>query len=172
MGEGYHAHDTRLQRDVALKLLHPNPEAGSESGTEGAARLLREARSVTALEHPNVITIHDVGEIVEPESLRGTPYIAMELIKGKSLRECLLEPPAPMFTRIAWLTGAANGLAAAHRAGIVHRDVKPENIMVRDDGTVKVLDFGIAKRSYPSTLVDPTSSSEAQLLPKISTQGV
>jgi serine/threonine protein kinase/tetratricopeptide (TPR) repeat protein len=170
MGEVYRAHDTRLQRDVALKILHTEASSGMTTG--GAARLLREARSVAALEHPNIITIYDVGEIAEPETLRGTPYIAMELIRGKSLRDIITGPTASLAARVGWLVGAAQGLAAAHKHGIVHRDVKPENIMVREDGVVKVLDFGIAKRSYSTAAVDPTSSTEAQLLPRLSTKGV
>ena len=116
MGEVYRAHDLRLARDVALKILRGDLLGTGPSSAAGAARMLAEARNIAALEHPNVVTIHDVGEIHEPVELRGTPYIAMELIKGRSLRE-LMTTDAPMQQRIAWLADAARALDAAHRAG-------------------------------------------------------
>ena len=167
MGEVFHAFDTRLERNVALKLLHAETEAASTAGnlavSNGVARMLREARAAAALEHPNVISIYDVGEVQEPASLRGTPFLAMELIKGSSLRVFGQDRSVPYAERLRWLIDIAKALGAAHAQGLVHRDVKPENVMIRQDGVVKVLDFGIAKRSYSS--VDPAQSTESRLLP-------
>src|SRR5207245_1395973 len=157
------ARDTRLQRHVALKIMQPetagaDSASGSKSG--GAARLLREAQSAAALEHPNVVTIFEVGEIQGPGEEAGRPFIAMELVKGRTLRTLVGDARVPIAERLRWLTDIARALAAAHRAGLVHRDIKPENVMVRDDGVVKVLDFGLAKRSAgPSTSL--SSSTEA-----------
>jgi serine/threonine-protein kinase len=173
MGEVYRARDTRLERDVALKILQPAPDgSGHDSSTGGAARMLREARAAAALEHPNVVAVYDVGTIEEPAELRGSPYIAMELIRGKSLRSFVGDAAVPMAERVRWVADAARALGAAHKAGLVHRDIKPENVMVRDDGVVKVLDFGIAKRWQQETAIDPTSSTEAQVLPSVTTKGI
>jgi serine/threonine-protein kinase len=173
MGEVYRARDTRLERDVALKVLQLAPDgSGPDASTGGAARMLREARSAAALEHPNVVAVYDVGTIEEePPELRGSPYIAMELIRGKSLRAFIGNAGVPMADRVRWLAEAARALGAAHKAGLVHRDVKPENVMVRDDGAVKVLDFGIAKR-WQQEAIDPTSSTEAQVLRSVTSKGV
>jgi hypothetical protein len=159
MGEVYRARDPKLARDVALKVLRT--EAGLS--TEGSARLFREARAVAALSHTNVLAVFDVGEVQEPESLRGLAYIAMELVVGRSLRSYLGDDTVPLEQRIGWLRDAARGLEAAHNAGIVHRDVKAENVMIRSDGVVKVLDFGIARRAAVSA--DPWSSTEGHSLP-------
>jgi serine/threonine-protein kinase len=162
MGEVYRARDTRLQRDVALKILR-----AVESETTGplaAERILREARAAAALEHPNVIGIYDVGEMVLPGETEGTAYIAMELIKGRSLRTLVGDVSVPMTERVRWLSDAARALGAAHKAGLVHRDVKPENVMLRDDGVVKVLDFGVAKRAPPSASIPPGLSTAGQVL--------
>jgi serine/threonine-protein kinase len=133
MGSVYRAVDGTLQRPVALKLLRPDI---ATSG--GAERLLREARAAAAIEHANAVTVHDVGEVGD------TRYIAMELVVGRSLRAYVGDATVPIATRVRWLTDVARALDAAHARGLVHRDVKPENVMVRDDGAVKVLDFGIA----------------------------
>lgn len=139
MGAVYRAHDMRLNRAVAIKVLRvPSGNAGAAAA---AARLLREARSVAALDHPNAVTIYDVGEV------DGSPYIAMELVAGRTLRDCASDAQVSWTTKLRWLVDVARALGAAHRAGIVHRDVKPENVMVRSDGHVKVLDFGIARRT-------------------------
>jgi tetratricopeptide (TPR) repeat protein len=172
MGEVYCAHDDRLQRNVALKILRPpaDDEHRVARTTGGSARLLREARAAAALEHPNVVNIYDVGEVQEPASLRGTTFLAMELIRGKTLREFVGDTSIPMSQRMGWLIDIARALAAAHKCGLVHRDIKPENVMIRDDGVVKVLDFGIAQRSRPP--VDPTSSTEGLVLPTNTTAGL
>ena len=144
MGEVYRALDTRLNRVVALKLWHPGEGA---SATE-ARSLLREARAASALNHPNIVIIHELGETPE-----GGQYIVQEFIEGRTLRELVADGlTVPQLTGIA--VQVARALAAAHAAGIVHRDIKPDNIMVRADGYVKVLDFGIAhvyERSSEST---------------------
>jgi serine/threonine-protein kinase len=166
MGEVYRARDTRLQRNVALKILHPQASSAGASGeaSSGAARMLREARAAAALDHPNVVAIFDVGQIEAPEELKGTTFLAMELIKGHSLRKYSGDLGVPMAERVRWLVDVARALAAAHRAGLVHRDVKPENVMLREDGLVKVLDFGVAKRAVGAP-VDPTSSTEGYVVP-------
>jgi len=159
MGEVFRARDPKLQREIALKIVRVD----GEWGTEGRARLLREARAIAALSHPNVLSVYDVGEVSEPEALRGLPYIAMELVVGRSLRAFVGDARVPIERRIGWLKDIARGLAAAHDAGLVHRDVKPENVMVREDGVVKVLDFGIARKRLPGA--DVYSTNEGQSIP-------
>jgi serine/threonine protein kinase len=145
MGSVYRAHDTRLQRRVALKVLTADGAEREGRSTGGAARILREARIAAKLEHPNVVAIYDVDEVTEGEHA-GVAYLAMELIEGRSLRACAQDASIPFETRLRWLIEVARGLAAAHDRGLVHRDVKPENVVVRADGVAKVLDFGIAKQ--------------------------
>jgi serine/threonine-protein kinase len=142
MGEVYCARDPRLERLVALKIVR----ADGALGPEGSARLLREARAAAALAGPNVVAIYDVGEVTSEGPLHGLPYIAMELVPGKSLRALVGDAAIPLEKRVGWLLDVARTLGAAHRQGIVHRDVKPENVMIAEDGVVKVLDFGIARR--------------------------
>jgi serine/threonine-protein kinase len=136
MGEVYRALDTRLHRPVALKVLRPDKE---DNATEGPARLLREARSAAALNHANSVSIYELGEA------EGIPYIAMEFVTGRSLKTFVRDDSITVATKLDWLEAAARALWAAHRAGLVHRDVKPSNIMISDEGVVKVLDFGLAK---------------------------
>jgi serine/threonine-protein kinase len=138
MGRVYRAFDPRLHRRVALKILD-----GSTTGTigrdkQGVASILREARAAAALDAPNVVSIYDLGDH------EGVPFLAMELVHGRPLRALVGRREIPMDRRVGWLVQIARALAAAHRAGVIHRDVKPENIMVREDDVVKVLDFGIA----------------------------
>jgi eukaryotic-like serine/threonine-protein kinase len=142
MGVVYRAHDQRLRRDVALKLL-PSEIAGHE---ERRARLLAEARAASALNHPGITTIYEVGE--EGEHL----FIVMELVSGQTLR--LMVSEGPVETRTLTRLGAqiAEALAAAHAHGVVHGDVKPENVIVQTDGRVKLLDFGIARQVARETL--------------------
>ncbi len=136
MGEVYRALDTRLERDVALKIL---PEAfASDPGR--VRRFEREARAASALNHPNIVTVYEVG------SADSLWYIAMELVEGKTLREALAAGMFPLNRLLDIAYQIASGLARAHEAGIVHRDLKPENVMVSGDGLVKILDFGLAKR--------------------------
>ncbi|MGH9842543.1 MAG: protein kinase domain-containing protein [Blastocatellia bacterium] len=139
MGEVWLAEDTRLKRKVALKLL----PAEFTNDAERLRRFEQEALAISALNHPNIITIHEIGE-----SDAGR-FIVMELVAGRTLRAIAAEPVvAPddlIASLIAWGSQLAKALHAAHTAGITHRDIKPENIMVRDDGYVKVLDFGLAR---------------------------
>ena len=166
MGEVYEARDPRLQRNVALKVLRPDRNqagaASTGSGPASATKLLKEARLAAALEHPNVVTIHDVGEIATGE-LAGTTFLAMELVAGETLRAYVGQATLPIETRLRWLRDVASALIAAHARGLVHRDVKPENVMIREDGVVKVLDFGIAKRAAAHTAA--TASTISPLLP-------
>jgi serine/threonine-protein kinase len=134
MGEVYRAFDQKLRRKVALKVLHPDLAV-----PDAAARLVREARAAAALAHPNTIAIYDLGEI------DGTVFLVMELISGASLRAYVGDTTVPVAQKLRWLADIARGLGAAHKAGLVHRDVKPTNVMVSDEGVVKVLDFGLAK---------------------------
>src|SRR5215207_3168549 len=150
MGEVYLASEARLNRRVALKILPPAFVADDER----VARFEREARAVSALNHPNLITIYDLG------SLDGLHYIAMEYVEGQTLRE-LAAGRLKLKEILSVVSQAAEALAAAHRAGVVHRDVKPENIMVRADGYVKVLDFGLAKLLEASPDVGAAAETQA-----------
>ncbi|MGE0133071.1 MAG: alpha/beta fold hydrolase [Blastocatellales bacterium] len=141
MGEVYLANDTQLDRRVALKLL-------SEKYTGNALwlrRFIREAKAASALNHPNIITIHEIGQA------GGIHFIATEYIEGKTLRQHLADGRMKITGAINVAAQVASALAAAHSAGIIHRDVKPENIMLRPDGYVKVLDFGLAKQVEPES---------------------
>ncbi|HWM87414.1 MAG TPA: serine/threonine-protein kinase, partial [Kofleriaceae bacterium] len=134
MGVVYKAHDPDLGRHVALKLLR-----AGDAGGRHALRLEREARAIARLAHPNVVAIHDVGMV------GADLFIAMEYVEGKSLRRWLGSAPRPLHAVLDVLLQAARGLAAAHDAGLVHRDFKPDNVLVGDDGRVRVLDFGLAR---------------------------
>ncbi len=135
MGEVYRARDERLSREVAIKVLPSelSPDA------ERLKRFEKEARSASALNHPNIVTIYDIG------SSEGVSWIAMERVEGTTLRELLARGPLPVRKLFQTAPQIAEGLAKAHEAGIVHRDLKPENVMVTKDGLVKILDFGLAK---------------------------
>jgi tetratricopeptide (TPR) repeat protein len=134
MGELYHARDPELGRDLVVKLL---PRRGVFH-PEAVERFVREARAASALNHPNIVTVYEIGE-----SPAGN-FIAMELIEGRTLREMRSESPS--MSAVARIGAqAARALAVAHQAGIIHRDIKPENVMLREDGYVKILDFGIAQ---------------------------
>jgi serine/threonine protein kinase len=150
MGEVYRARDTRLKREVALKIL-PN---GISHESELGARLGQEARAASRLNHPNIVCVYDFGW----ENSR--PFIVSELVDGESVRAIVARGPMPAAKLIAVGIQIAKGLAAAHSAGIVHRDLKPENIMVAKDGTVKILDFGLAKR-IPQHSVQEDSTAAA-----------
>ena len=136
MGVVYKAEDSRLQRTVALKFLPPSltrdPVAKS--------RFLQEARAASALDHPNICTVYDVGEIDE-----GQLYLSMPAYDGETVKQKIERGPLPVEEAVDIARQAAQGLAKAHRQGIVHRDVKPANLMVTGDGIVKILDFGLAK---------------------------
>ena len=135
MGMVFKARDSQLDRHVALKFL-PAEYAASD---ERLSRFLREARTASALNHPHICTIHALGEH------QSRPFIVMEFVEGQTLRSRIADRPG-VDEAVRWISQVAQALAAAHEAGVVHRDIKPENIMVRDDGYVKVLDFGLARR--------------------------
>lgn len=152
MGEVYLAEDTKLDRQVALKVLLS--EVADDE--DRVRRFVREAKAASALNHPNILTVYEIGETDD-----GTNFIATELIDGKSLRELIAHgTPLPLNTILKIGAQVAEALSAAHHAGIIHRDIKPENIMIRRDGYLKVLDFGLAKLSEtaPETSLteDPT----------------
>lgn len=135
MGDVYHAEDTKLNRQVALKFLASN----LVSENIFRARFIREAQATAALDHPNVITIHEVSEY------KGRPFFAMQLVEGKTLSTMIRDKQLQISEVIDLATQICKGLRAAHKRGIIHRDVKPSNILVDSVGQVKVLDFGIAK---------------------------
>jgi len=155
MGEVYRAKDPRLGRDVAIKIL----SAQRAGDPESMARLVREARLVAALSHPGILTIHDVGEEA------GQFYIVTELLDGGTLRQRLAGGALPWRQALGSATTVASALAGAHARGVVHRDLKPENIFCTIDGTVKILDFGVAKFVAPpdaGTTVGPAASELTQ----------
>jgi serine/threonine protein kinase len=135
MGEVYLARDSVLGRNVALKLL---PQSSLATRT-AMARFWLEARTASALNHPNIMTVYEVGDH------NGRHYIAAEYVEGSTIRRLLANGPLDVDRTLDIACQVAGGLAAAHAAGIIHRDIKPENIMVRPDGFVKILDFGLAK---------------------------
>src|SRR5213593_2474327 len=135
MGEVYRARDTRLGREVAIKVLPPEVVADADR----LRRFEKEARAASSLNHPNIVTIYEV------ERIESTPFIVMELVDGKTLRDLLSEGVLAVRRLLGIAVQIADGLAKAHEAGIVHRDLKPENVMVTKDGLVKILDFGLAK---------------------------
>ncbi len=157
MGVVYRARDARLQRDVAIKVL---PDGFLGPGTPGQAsheRFLREARSASSLNHPNICTIHDVGE------QDGKPYLVMELLHGETLKETLKAGPLPLGQVLEFAIQITRGLEEAHEAGIIHRDIKPANIFIirKQQGAqqAKILDFGLAKQASSSSPADATSDS-------------
>lgn len=148
MGEVYLGHDTILDRAVAIKLIGSRqPDAASRE------RFLIEARAIARLSHPNVITIFRVGTTAD-----GRPFLVQELIRGKSLDRLARPVPSRQLCELA--IGLARGLDAAHRRGILHRDVKPANAMLDEQGTVRLLDFGLAKLTAPELLRDVPASGE------------
>jgi serine/threonine-protein kinase len=137
MGAVYQAFDPHLERDVAVKVMLPQ----IADDPEHKRRFEREARAVARLMHPNVVTVFDLGYHTD-----GSPYIVMELMKGRDLLHVLRQDPPPSLkARLAIVVQVLAGLGHAHKVGIVHRDVKPANIFVNQDGTAKIMDFGVAR---------------------------
>src|SRR5580658_10999308 len=145
MGEIYKARDSRLNRIVAVKVLAP----GRTRDPQRRRRFIQEARAASALNHPNIVTIHDI----LPEG--DTQYMVMEHVSGETLHRIISTGPLPIPQVLQISIQMANALAAAHGAGIIHRDFKPANVMVTGSGLVKILDFGLAK------LVDPTATVQS-----------
>jgi tetratricopeptide (TPR) repeat protein/TolB-like protein len=143
MGEVYLAEDTTLDRKVAVKLLNDKFSQNESNLT----RFTEEAKAASALNHPNILVIHEIG------ASQGSHYIVSELIEGKTLRELISEGPLQLSEVLEISIQIGNALCSAHEARLVHRDIKPENIMIRPDGYVKVLDFGLAK------LIEQTNDS-------------
>src|SRR6266700_2621535 len=154
MGEVYLATDVVAGRKAALKLL-PLRFTGD---AERLKRFQQEARAVVGLNHPNIVTVYEIGE---DHSMH---YIASELIEGETLRQRLTRGPMQLSEAVEVAIQVASALAAAHQAGIVHRDIKPENIMVRPDGYVKVLDFGLAKLAFEVETAADTEASTQMLI--------
>src|SRR5712691_2607676 len=158
MGEVYLAQDTKLDRKVALKILPAEVAAKQER----MRRFVQEAKTASALNHPNIITIYEI------EQIDSVNFIATEFIDGVTLRERIRKASMKLGEVLDVAAQIASALSAAHAAGIVHRDIKPENIMLRRDGIVKVLDFGLAKLTEQpgGTAVD----NEAPTRPQIKTE--
>ncbi len=157
MGEVFLAEDTLLKRQVAIKFLNHV----SDKNSDHLSRFFQEARAASALNHPNILTIHEIGDFED------TNYIAAEFVKGKTLREHFKHDEISLNEILDIVIQLANALSAAHSAGIVHRDIKPENIMLREDGLVKVLDFGLAKLTQEKT---KETDKEASTRPQVNTQ--
>jgi hypothetical protein len=158
MGKVYRAQDTRLDRLVAIKVMN----AGARRVGVPADSFLREARTASALNHPNIVTIH---EIIETES--GELLMVQEFVPGRTLRD-FVNAPLPVERAVDIARQLIRAIGAAHKAGVVHRDIKPENVMVRPDGYVKVLDFGLAHRTVTDSL---DTVATAEILQKITTEG-
>ena len=144
MGEVYLAYDSQLRRQVAIKLL----QAEFTENKTRLARFEREAYAASSLNHPYIMTIHEIGE------QNGRHFIATEYIEGESLRQHMTRQRMEVRETLTIVSQVADALSAAHDAGIVHRDIKPENVMVRRDGYVKVLDFGLAKLAQETKAED------------------
>ena len=136
MGVVYKAQDTRLKRLVALKLLPPELTRDDTA----KQRLLQEARAASALDHPNICTIHEINETPD-----GQLYLVMAYYEGETLKHKIEREPLPIGDALEMAMQVTQGLAKAHSAGIFHRDIKPANLMLTADGTLKILDFGLAK---------------------------
>jgi eukaryotic-like serine/threonine-protein kinase len=145
MGIVYRGHDDRLRRDVAIKVLS---DAGISTGQE-RDRILHEARACCALNHAGIVTIYDVCEA------ENRLFIVMELVRGQTLHEILTGGPLDLRAALRLGAQLAAALEAAHRAGILHGDIKPRNILVQPDGQAKLLDFGIARPNLDQTLTIP-----------------
>ena len=156
MGEVYLAQDTLLRRNIALKLL----PADFTIDQKRVQRFQQEARAASALNHPNIITIHEISQF------EGRNFIATEFIEGETLRQLIRQSKVSLGETLDITFQVVSALQAAHQAGIIHRDIKPENIMIRPDGYVKVLDFGLAKLT---ALQDGVTDLEASTIDRLTT---
>ena len=163
MGEVYLAYDSQMRRQVAIKLLPTELTANKVR----LARFEQEAYAASSLNHPNIMTIHEIGE------QNGKHFIATEYIEGESLRQHMTHSRMELGEILAISSQVAHALSAAHEVGIIHRDIKPENVMVRRDGYVKVLDFGLAKLAEETKVEDefnpeaPTKGAPVQTEPGV-----
>ena len=139
MGEVYRARDSRLKREVAIKFLHPDLSGDKPR----RRRLLQEARSASALNHPGIVTVHEIGES------GGREFMVMELVNGQPLSQLIGPEGLPVRDALQDAIAIANAVAAAHSHGVLHRDLKPGNIMVAPNGSLKVLDFGLRETAPP-----------------------
>src|ERR1700681_1221809 len=160
MGEVYKARDTRLDRTVAVKIL---PSHLSEN-PEAKQRFDREARTISSLNHPNICTLHDVGE------QDGVDYLVMEYLEGETLADRLRKAPLPVDQVLKYGIEICEGLEKAHRSGVVHRDLKPGNIMLTKTGT-KLLDFGLAKPAAAAIGAGSSSASLATMSKPLTVEG-
>ncbi|MEZ4453824.1 MAG: serine/threonine-protein kinase [Nannocystaceae bacterium] len=160
MGEVYAARDVELRRKVAVKLVRSDVDDG---GDEATARIIREARLMARLTHPNVVRIYDVGRI------GARVYITMEFVEGSTLNAWLERRPRPWREVLGRFLLAGRGLAAAHRTGLVHRDFKPSNVLVGDDGRVLVADFGLARPLVGEAEIEATETAMSTALTTSST---
>ncbi len=153
MGVVYLAEDTHLTRQVAIKFL-------SSLDHHYRARFLREAQAVSALSHANIAAVYDYGETED-----GKPYIVMELVRGRTLRQLLEDESLTIARSVLIISSIADALGEAHHQGIVHRDVKPSNVVITERGHVKVLDFGLVKQIFDSASKDTSQRSNALFHP-------
>jgi len=156
MGVVYLAYDDQLDRKVAIKLLQED-RTSKDAGSLGHARLLREAQAMAHVSHPNVAAVYEVGKLGDQV------FVAMEFVEGKTLTQWLAAEPRDWRAVVEMYRQAGRGLAAAHAADLVHRDFKPENVIVGDDGRARVLDFGLARASRDLPTMPPAEISSAEL---------
>ncbi|MGH7682616.1 MAG: serine/threonine-protein kinase, partial [Candidatus Eiseniibacteriota bacterium] len=157
MGEVYRAKDLRLQREIALKVL----PADVASSPDRLARFEREARTVAGLNHPNIVTLHSV------EDEEGVRFLTMELVDGQTLSTLVAPGGLPLSRLLDLAIPLTDALVAAHERGVIHRDLKPGNVMVTREGRVKVLDFGLSKM----TIADTAASQDATVAASVDGQG-
>src|SRR6266511_5376018 len=160
MGEVYRARDSKLNRDVALKILPDTFAADAER----IARFRREAQVLASLNHPNIGHIYGLEDSTTP------PALVLELVEGPTLADRIAQGPIPLDEALPIALQIAEALEAAHEAGIIHRDLKPANIKLRPDGTVKVLDFGLAKALEPVPVVDGDVTASPTITNRAMTQ--
>ena len=170
MGEVYKAHDSSLDRFVALKILPPE----LVSREDRLQRFVQEAKTASGLSHPNIITIHEIGqaEVDSGDGPVAVHFIAMELVDGETLRKKIHRDRRSLRSLLEYLAQSADGLAKAHAAGVVHRDLKPDNIMVTEDGFAKILDFGLAKLLEGRPAAQAGAAEEATELREKTAEGL